>query len=185
MKCDVIIPVYNAPDWVRLCVKRLISQTPDEYLNQIILVDDGSNAFTKGLLEDLAADCMKIVLVRNEKNEGFVKSINRGLSLTKAPYILLLNSDCLITKDTIPKLIAHTMERDSVGLLSPVSNHSPVVSLEMVPGYSFIEMNHLVERLFPHMSFPACTVVGNCLLITRACFEQTGFFDLMLGQGVW
>ena len=49
MKCDVIIPVYNAPDWVRLCVRRLISQTPDEYLNQIILVDDDSNAFTKGL----------------------------------------------------------------------------------------------------------------------------------------
>ena len=149
MKCDVIIPVYNAPEWVKLCVQRLIAQTPDEYLNQIILVDDASNAFTRGLLDDLAADCIKIVLVRNETNDGFVKSINRGLSLTKAPYILLLNSDCLITKDTIPKLIAHTMERDSVGLVSPVSNHSPIVSLEMSPGYSFIEMNDLVERLFP------------------------------------
>jgi GT2 family glycosyltransferase len=183
MKCDVIIPVFNAPDWVKLCVRRLISQTPDEDLNQIILVDDGSNDFTKGLLEDLAAGCIKIVLVRNEKNEGFVKSINRGLTLTKAPYILLLNSDCLITKNTISKLIAHTTEQDSVGLVSPVSNHSPVVSLEMVPGYSFIDMNHLVEKLFPRMSFPACTIVGNCLLITKNCFEQTGFFDLCWGKG--
>jgi GT2 family glycosyltransferase/glycosyltransferase involved in cell wall biosynthesis len=183
MKCDVIIPVFNAPDWVKLCVRRLISQTPDEYLNQIILVDDGSNDFTKGFLEDLAAGCLKIVLVRNEKNEGFVKSINRGLSLVKAPYILLLNSDCMITKNTIPKLIAHATEQDNIGLVSPVSNHSPVVSLEMIPGYSFIEMNHLVERLFPCMSFPACTIVGNCLLITRACFEQTGFFDLCWGKG--
>ena len=183
MKCDVIIPVFNTPDWVKLCVRRLISQTPDEDLNQIILVDDGSDDFTKCFLEDLAAECLKIVLVRNEKNEGFVKSINRGLSLAKASYILLLNSDCLITKNTIPKLIAHTTEQDSVGLVSPVSNHSPVVSLEMIPGYSFIDMNHLVEKLFPRMSFPACTIVGNCLLITRACFEQTGFFDLCWGQG--
>jgi GT2 family glycosyltransferase/glycosyltransferase involved in cell wall biosynthesis len=183
MKCDVIIPVFNAPEWVKLCVQSVVAQTPNDYLNKIILIDDASNAFTGDLLNDLARDYNKIVLVRNEKNEGFVKSINRGLSLTKAPYILLLNSDCLITKDTIPKLIAHTTEKGSVGLVSPVSNHSPVVSLEMVPGYSFIDMNHLVERLFPRMSFPACTIVGSCLLITRACFEQTGFFDPCWGKG--
>lgn len=183
MKCDVIIPVFNAPEWVKLCVQSVVVQTPEDYLNNIILIDDASNAFTGDLLNDMARDYNKIVLVRNEKNEGFVKSINRGLSLTKAPYILLLNSDCLITKDTIPKLIAHTTGQDSVGLVSPVSNHSPVVSLEMAPGYSYIDMNHLVERLFSRMSFPACTIVGSCLLVTRACFEQTGFFDLCWGRG--
>ena len=51
MKCDVIIPVFNAPDWVKLCVRSVISQTPEDYLNQIILVDDASNAFTRGLLK--------------------------------------------------------------------------------------------------------------------------------------
>jgi len=183
MKCDVIIPVFNAPEWVKLCVQSVVAQTPNDYLNKIILIDDASNAFTGDLLNDLVRNYNNIVLVKNEKNEGFVKSINRGLSLTKAPYILLLNSDCLITKDTIPKLIAHTTGQDSVGLVSPIANHSPVVSLEMVPGYSFIDMNHLVERLFSRMSFPACTIVGSCLLVTRPCFEQTGFFDLCWGKG--
>jgi GT2 family glycosyltransferase/glycosyltransferase involved in cell wall biosynthesis len=183
MKCDVIIPVYNAPDWVKLCVERLVAQTPDDCLNRIILIDDASNAFTADLLNGLAKEHNKIVLVRNEENVGFVKSINRGLALTEAPYILLLNSDCVITKNTIPKLITHAMQRDSVGLVSPVSNNSPVVSLEMVPGYSFIDMNDLVERLFPGVSFPACTIVGNCLLLTRACFEKTGLFDLCWGRG--
>lgn len=183
MKCDVIIPVLNAPEWVKPCVERVIDQTPNDYLNKIIIIDDASNTFTADLLNDLAREYNKIVLVKNDKNEGFVKSINRGLTLTKAPYVLLLNSDCLITKDTIPKLIAHTTEHESVGLVSPVSNHSPVVSLEMVPGYSFIDMNDLVERLFSRMSFPACTIVGNCLLVTRACLEQTGLFDLCWGKG--
>jgi GT2 family glycosyltransferase/glycosyltransferase involved in cell wall biosynthesis len=183
MKCDVIIPVYNAPEWVKLCVQSLLARTPDDCLNQIILIDDASNAFTGDLLNDLAKDHNKIVLVRNDENLGFVKSINRGLSLTNAPYILLLNSDCLITKNTIPKLIAHAMQQDGVGLVSPVSNHSPAVTLEMFPGYSFIDMNDLAERLFPFMSFPACTIVGNCLLMTRLCFEQTGLFDLCWGRG--
>jgi GT2 family glycosyltransferase/glycosyltransferase involved in cell wall biosynthesis len=183
MKCDVIIPVYNAPEWVKLCVRSLVAQTPDDCLNKIILIDDASNAFTKDLLNDLAKEYKKIVLVRNDVNSGIVISINRGLSLTEAPYILLLNSDCLITKDTIPKLIAHAMQQDNVGLVSPVSNNSPIVSLEMVPGYSFIDMNDLVGRLFPGISFPACTIVGNCLLLTRTCFEQTGLFDLYWGRG--
>ncbi len=183
MKCDVIIPVYNAPEWVKLCLQRLVAQTPEDCLNQIILINDASNAFTGDLLNDLAKEHNKISLVRNEENTGFVKSINRGLAQTDAPYILLLNSDCLITKNTIPKLIAHAMKQDNVGLVSPVSNNSPVVSLEMFPGYSFIDMNDLVERLFPGISFPACTIVGNCLLITKACFERTGLFDLCWGRG--
>lgn len=183
MKCDVIIPVYNAPEWVKLCVQRLVAQTPDDCLNRVILIDDASNTFTGDLLKDLEKEHNKIVLVRNEENLGFVKSINRGLAMTETPYILLLNSDCLITKNTIPKLIAHAMGQDSIGLVSPVSNNSPVVSLEMVPGYSFIDMNDLVERLFSGISYPACTIVGNCLLITRACFEQTGLFDLCWGRG--
>jgi GT2 family glycosyltransferase/glycosyltransferase involved in cell wall biosynthesis len=183
MKCDVIIPVFNAPDWVKLCVQRLVSQTPEECLNQIILVDDASNAYTREVLAELARNYAGVVLVRNEENSGFVKSVNRGFSLTTAPNILLLNSDCLITKNTIPKLIAHTEAQDRVGLVSPVSNHSPVVTLEMSPGFSFIDMNDLAERLFPQMSFPACTIVGNCLLITRSCLDQTGLFDLCWGRG--
>jgi glycosyltransferase involved in cell wall biosynthesis len=64
MKCDVIIPVYNAPEWVKLCVQSLLARTPDDCLNQIILIDDASNAFTGDLLNDLAKDHNKIVMMR-------------------------------------------------------------------------------------------------------------------------
>lgn len=183
MKCDVIIPIFNAPEWVKICVERLVTQTSSDCLNRVILIDDASNTFTGELLTGLSKKYNKIMLIRNDVNLGFAKSINMGFSLTEAPYILLLNSDCLITKNTIPKLIAHAMQDDCIGLVSPVSNNSPVISLEMVPGYSFIEMNDLVEKLFCGMNFPACTIVGNCLLITRKCFERTGLFDLSWGRG--
>src|SRR5215831_4804322 len=49
-------------------------------------------------------------------------------------------------------------------------------------------MNELLERVnrgraLPDVALDACTVVGNCLLITRKCWEATGTFDHGWGVG--
>src|SRR5271157_6005597 len=177
MKCDVIIPVYNSPEWIKPCVESVLRNTPVEYLNNIILIDDGSDNFTFSLLENLAKNNVKVVLLRNDKNLGFIRTVNKGLSYATAPYILLLNSDCLITKNTIPKLVSHAMTDKTIGLVSPVSNNSSPATLDMLRGYSFIDMNELAEKLFFGKCFDACTIVGNCLLITRECLDSTGLLD--------
>ena len=55
MKCkvSVIIPVYNAPEWVKLCVYAVFKNNTDDVLNKVIIMNDNSNEETRNLLKNL------------------------------------------------------------------------------------------------------------------------------------
>ena len=33
-KCDIIIPIYNSPEWVKMCIYALYKNTPEEYIGK-------------------------------------------------------------------------------------------------------------------------------------------------------
>lgn len=182
-KCDIIIPVYNAPQWVKLCVYSLFANTSNEIINKVIIVDDCSDEQTKNLLNNLANKYEKIKLITNKKNKGFVKNCNTAFEKSNADYVLLLNTDCIITKNTIEKLMKHCEKNPKIGLICPVSSNAANLSLDMFKGFNFSQMNELLEKKFLGQNFDACTVVGNCLMITKECLKKTGKLDEIYGTG--
>lgn len=183
-KCDVIIPVYNSAEWVNLCIYALMNNTDMNLLNKIILVDDCSNIETERFLNNIKNKYKdKIILSKNRENLGFVKTVNSGLKQSNADYVLLLNTDCLVADKTIEKLI-NNMEKDSnIGLMCPISSNAANLTLEMFPGFSYMQMDKLLESKFKEMTFDACTVVGNCLMISRECLNKVGLLDEAYGMG--
>lgn len=181
--CDVVIPVYEQPQWVALCIAELVRNTAPEVLGSVFLVDDASSSSTRKELEALAARYPAVRILSQDVRGGFARAVNCGIEKTTAPYVLLLNTDCLLTKDAIRKLIGHCQSDDTVGLVSPFSNNSPPLTLPMFEGSSYVWMNELLERACPAEHVPACTMVGNALLVTRACLERTGLFDTAYGLG--
>lgn len=183
-KCDVIIPVYKSPEWVKLCVYALFQNTKDTILNKVYLINDCDDEFTINCLNNLKEKYgNKINIVQNEKNLGFIKSTNKGLELSKSDYALLLNTDCLVSKNAIEKLVNHMEKDKKIGLICPVSSNAANLTLEMFDGFSYNEMNELLEEKFSGMLFDACTVVGNCLLISRECINDVGLLDESYGMG--
>jgi len=182
-ECDVVVPVHGQPQWVSLCVDELIRNTPPESLGRIVLVDDASDAATKATLELIALRHPAIRVLSQSSRSGIVQTINRGLEETTAPYVLLLNTDCLLTRNAIPKLIAHCQSGGDIGLVSPFSNNSAPLTLEMLEGYTYHQMNALLERGLPGARMEACTIVGSALLITRECLNRTGPLDTDYGPG--
>ena len=182
-KCDVIIPVYNAPQWVKLCVYALFQNTKSETINKVLLIDDCSNELTKNLLNNLKNKYSKVEVLNNEKNIGFVKTVNKGLKLSNSEYCLLLNTDCIISKCTIEKMINHCEKDSSIGLICPISSNAANLSLDMLPGYTYSMMNELLEANFSGITFDACTIVGNCLMITKECIRTCGYLDEKYGLG--
>ena len=53
-KCDVIIPIYNAPEYVKICLFALFQNTQEESLGTVFLLDDNSNFMTQNMLDNLA-----------------------------------------------------------------------------------------------------------------------------------
>ncbi len=182
-KCDIIIPIYNSPEWVKLCVYALYQNTPKEYIGKVILMDDNSDELTYNCIENLKKKYDTIEVYRNEENLGFIKNVNKGMDKTTSDYILLLNTDCLISKNTIPKLIEHMKQNTKIGLICPISSNAANLSYDIPENYSYMQVDEIFYENFQGMNFDACTVVGNCLMISRNCMEKTGYLDEIYGMG--
>ena len=183
-KCDIIIPIYNSPEWVKLCVYAVFKNTPEEYLGKVILMNDNSDELTCNCIENLKNKYPKYIEVyKNESNLGFIKNVNRGFEKCTQDYVLLLNTDCMLSKNTIPKLIEHMEKDKQIGLICPISSNAANLSLDIFENYSYMQMDEMLYENFKGMNFDACTVVGNCLMITKECIEKTGYLDEIYGMG--
>ena len=65
---------------------------------EIIIIDDGSTDNSYTLAQTLARADSRIKSVKNNNNIGFCKTVNKGLSLAKGEYIVVLDQDDLLEK---------------------------------------------------------------------------------------
>ena len=87
---SIIVPVYNAENFLNQCIDSLINQT---YKNiEIILINDGS---TDGSL-DICESFEKIdsrILIIDQNNQGVSQARNNGIKKAKGDYIGFVDSD--------------------------------------------------------------------------------------------
>lgn len=184
MKCDIIIPVYKAPEWVKLCVYALFTNTDSKLINKVYLINDCDDEFTINCLKNLKTKYgSKVIIKQNPENLGFIKTVNRGLELTTADYVLLLNSDCLLAQNTIKKLIQHLQNDPKIGLICPLASNAANLTIPIPEGWNYTQVDAFLEQHFSGQNFDACTIVGNCLILTRNCLDKVGKLDESYGTG--
>lgn len=184
MKCDIVIPVYNHFEWVKLCVKAIFANTNMKVVNKVLIIDDNSSIETKEELKKIREKYgEKIELIFNKKNQGFVKNCNYAMKITSSDYVLLLNSDCIISKNAIEKMLRTLTKDKKIGLLCPISSKAANLTFPLIEGLNYQDINSLFEKQFKDKIFDACTVVGNCLMISRKCINTIGYFDEIFEKG--
>ncbi|MCQ9207343.1 MAG: glycosyltransferase family 2 protein [Omnitrophica bacterium] len=175
MKCDIIIPIWNQPKHTKSCIEHLISNT--KYPYRLILIDNGSSSDFKNYLEKLASsEKTENILIRNEQNLGFVKAVNQGLRVSKAPYVCILNNDTLPGEGWLRELVRFAEKHPNVGLLNPLCNGhltrnltvNEYAKLILFDKGRFMEMNQ-------------CQ--GFCMLIKRKVINRIGYLDDAFGVG--
>lgn len=98
-KIDIIIPAYNAHKWLGNMLKCLECQTA-KTMFLVTIVDDGSKEPYDSLLKNLDLD-LNIKLVRSKHNKGLIYARKLGIKNTNCEYIMFLDSDDLITNNTL------------------------------------------------------------------------------------
>lgn len=98
---SVIIVNYNTKELTAGCI-RSIQQYFTEGLYEIIVVD---NASSDGSAEELIQQFPSINIIVNKKNVGFGSANNLGAKNAKGEFIFLLNSDTIITQNTLSAFI--------------------------------------------------------------------------------
>ena len=98
---SVIVPVYNAEQYLKFCVDGLIRQTYENL--EIILVDDGSTDRSGEMCDTYAAEDSR-VLVIHKKNGGQSEARNFGLDQASGEFIAFADSDDEVSEDYISYL---------------------------------------------------------------------------------
>ena len=94
---SVIIPCYNAANYVERCMERLLSQTIGFENLEIIFINDGSLDATLGKLMQYEMKYQdQVILINCDKNYGQGAARNTGLKYASAEYIGFLDVDDVI-----------------------------------------------------------------------------------------
>ena len=93
-KISVIIPTYNAEDYLLEAVESVKNQTISFDKIELVLVDDNSNDSTKSILRQLSEENENIKSIFLEGNSGTAsKPRNEGIKNASSPYIMFLDND--------------------------------------------------------------------------------------------
>lgn len=100
VKFSVVIPIFNAAAYLHECVDSVLRQTYDDY--EIILVNDGSVDDSFEICKEYAAANPRI-RAYTKKNEGLSATRNYGLAECRGDYIVFLDSDDYIERESLQK----------------------------------------------------------------------------------
>ena len=155
-KVSVIIPVYNAEQYLRQCLDSVVGQTLKDI--EIICVDDGSQDNSVAILKEYAARDSRLRLIR-EKNRGAGAARNQGLREATGEYLSFLDADDFFEQDMLEKAVARAEEYDAqIVVFNSDQYHMDKRQFVPVPWVM------VQEDIPPYMPFSYRQLTGNVFL---------------------
>ena len=99
---SVIIPVYNAEQYIAKCINSVIDQKLNDL--ELIIIDDFSNDNSRKILKLYVEKNNNFKFFFNRKNKGVAYTRNFGLKKSSGKYIIFLDSDDFLFKNTFSNL---------------------------------------------------------------------------------
>lgn len=92
-KISIIIPLYNAENYISKCLDSIKNQTYKNF--EIIVINDKSKDNSWGILNDYVSEHLNLnfIIINNEINLGLSKTRNKGIDLATGGYILFMDND--------------------------------------------------------------------------------------------
>jgi len=176
MKVSIVIPVYNAQEYLKECLESAVNQ---EYQPcEIIAVNDGS---TDGSLEILQKYSDKIRII-NKKNGGTASALNAGINIMNGDWFKWLSADDVLYPEATSELIREVKKTQNDKNRIYYSDYEIIdnegINLEKIiePNYNLLDSFDMKVVLLDHY-------VGNgtTSLIAKETFEKYGLFDESIG----
>ena len=190
---DIIVPVYKSVHLTTRCLNSLaenIQEIAGSDPRLIVINDSPGEPDVHRMLEAFASRHSYVMLIENEINLGFVKSVNKGLEIAcKAGRdVILVNADTETFAETLKNLINAACSDPQVGFASPRSNNASFCSLPhfhggaiATPAEAYRRWKTLSRTMPPFHFVP--TAVGFYLYIKNEVIANFGYLDLDFGLG--
>lgn len=194
MKLSIIILNYKVPYYLLLCLQS-VEKAVQQLDAEIIVVDNCSS--------DESCDLVKkhfpqVILVQNDKNEGFSKGNNRGVKMARGKYICLLNPDTAVAETTFENTLKFAENHPDLGAIGvkmidgtgnflPESKRNlptPKVAFQKLIGKS---NKYYAEHLAANQNGKVEILAGAFMLMKKSRYLEVGGLDedyFMYGEDI-
>ena len=148
---------------------------------ELIAINDGSSDATTAYLAGVRdAAPFPVTIISSTEDKGFAAACNQGLAVARGEFLVLLESDVVVTDGWLDQLVALAGSDPAIGMAGPMSNRAlPQQLVPTVPYANLDEMHRFAARWRrEHRGkwFKTERLSGFCMLIKRRVIEAVGEF---------
>lgn len=181
---DIVMPVYLGQAETLSAIRHVLEAEVRTGF-ELILVDDAT------LDSDLAADlefleaCGLVTLLVHHQNQGFVRSINRGMAQSADRDVVWLNSDTEVYDGWLDRLRDAAYKMPKVATVTPLSNNATLCSYPRMDKNNageleipWRELDRIAGQVNNERIVYSPTAVGFCTYIRRDAIDRIGILDV-------
>lgn len=169
----ILMACYNAEQTLKQAIDSILVQSHSNFI--FIIVDDGSQDQSWNIVQSYAQSDPRILNVRNEQNIGLAGSLNRGLQLSQAKWIMRMDADDWSYPMRLEKQLKFVAKNPEIDILGCGIECIDKQGVSL--GNRFLKEYHddIIKDLFkkPLVYHPS-------ILIRRSIFELYGSYDSKL-----
>ena len=189
---SVIIPVYADFAATMACLESVLAQGVLPSWSQVVVVDDATPEPKIARMLDVLADRGLITLIRNQRNLGFVGSINRALQSIPNGDVILLNADTIVPPNFAERLFSAAHSAADIATVTPLSNNGELTSFPRafeanpIPDQATIfELDQSPRKLMPEKSSLSQTALDSVSISVVTAWPASGFFRKQSVGDIW
>lgn len=187
-KVSVIVPVYNASQYISKTLNSIISQDFDSF--EIIVIDDGSTDNSLEIIENQLSSCKIPHKIIHQENAGVSVARNVGIDESKGDYLAFVDADDYVSKNHLSSL--YNGKTDFSLTLYAKKEGNKLINVdtypqEVISTYDFIkmELNMQITFNFFQLLYKADIIRNNNIKFTPGVVygEDTEFAHKALNYG--
>lgn len=161
---DIILPYYNGSKFIKEQLESIEKNDTDGIELRLIIINDASSLDETEYLKSILPS--NALYIENEKNLGVIKTVERGLEISTAAYIMLCDQDDVWLSNKIKHSLNKLKEIEGTG---PALVYTDLVivnkDLKTVHPSMHAYYKHDHDAIYPSILFhnivTGCTVIFN------------------------
>jgi glycosyltransferase involved in cell wall biosynthesis len=172
---SVVVPCYKFGHLLPECVSSILAQTYQNF--EVLIMDNCSPDNTPEVAQSFGDPRLRYI--RNESNIGHLRNFNKGITMSRGKYVLLVHADDFLVNSRLLERFVGVMERNpQVGYVFSRAvelNGTELAFTDCGPEDQIFDRSSFLQRLV----WSNCIVMSS-VMVRKDCYDRNGLFPLDL-----
>jgi Glycosyl transferase family 2 len=163
---SVIMPVYNAQEYVGQAIESILGQTFTDF--EFLIFNDGSGDDSRNIIKKYAASDARAILIDDIQNQGYVARLNAGIAMARGRYIARMDADDISLPERLARQVSFMEANPQVGVCG---------TWFKLFGQADGEIQHPVEHEDIKLGLLRHNSLGHPTVLARASLLRENLYD--------